>query len=193
MSELIVGFGHVARVGKDVAADALCRDLGFVKVGFADQLRELAMAADPLVVGGTRTVNVGVGHGHFKWMVQGHGYEQAKDIYPEVRGFLQRLGQGAREVFGPYFWVEQWERKIEKFPLVVVPDVRYLNEAETIQAKGGVVVRINRPGRFAAGHQSELELADWDGWDEEFVNAGGIQDLQRDVVAYVKNQLQLRG
>lgn len=187
----IVGIGHVAQVGKDAAAEALVRDLAFKRVSFADPLRDLALKADPLVTSATRTVNTLTGHGHFKWVVQGLGYEDAKNTYPEVRAFLQRLGAGARDVFGDDFWIEQALKKANGNPNVVIPDVRYENEAEAIRAMGGILIRIDRPGRVASGHVSETELADWDGWDEVFENKSTVMDLQQNVVAFVKNRMSL--
>lgn len=190
--QLIVGIGHVARTGKDTAALALCRDLQFVRKGFADQLKELALVADPLVTSATRTVNTNIGHGHLAWVVQGlGGWEPAKDNYPEVRKFLQRLGDGGRTVFGEDFWIDQLMRSIQSEPRVVIPDVRYPNEAEAIKAAGGVVIRINRPGVVGGGHVSETALAGWTGWDEEFTNGSDIQTLQSNVVAYVRNLIEV--
>lgn len=191
MSPFIVGIGHVMNVGKDVAADGLVRDLGFVKVAFADQLRELVMGMDPLVTSATRTVNTSVGHGHYKWVVQGMGYEAAKATYPEVRAVLQRAGVAARDVFGEDFWVDQAFARARRFERVVMPDVRFLNEAQAIRDAGGVLIKIDRLGRVARGHVSETELATWDGWDEVFENDRSVVELQADVVAFVKNKLQV--
>lgn len=188
-NSLIVGIGHVARVGKDTAATALCRDLGFVRYGFADQLKELALAADPLVTPAVKVINTGNGHGHLAWVTAGlGGWEAAKDSYPEVRRFLQRLGLGARQVFGEDFWIDRLLEKAGTDERVVIPDVRFRNEAEAIRARGGVLIRINRPGHVAAGHVSETDLVDFD-WDEEFANDRSVAELQQDIVAYVKNCL----
>lgn len=190
---MIVGIGHVARVGKDSAAAALVRDLQFTRIGFADQLKELAMVADPLVTSSVRTVNTNIGHGHLAWTVMGlGGWEQAKDTYPEVRKFLQRLGDGGRQVFGEDFWVDQLFKKAGQLGRVVIPDVRYENEALAIKDAGGVVIKIDRPGHKAQGHISETALADWDGWDEVFTNAGALVELERDVVAWVRNRLEVK-
>lgn len=189
---MIVGIGHVARVGKDTAAEALCRDLQFVRLGFADQLKELAMVADPLITSATRTINTHIGHGRLKWTVEGvGGWGPAKDMYPEVRAFLQRLGEGARKVFGEDFWIDRLMERAQWHDNVVIPDVRYRNEAEKIREQGGVLIRINRPGRVASGHVSETELVDFD-WDQEFDNSGSVMDLQQNVVTFVKSKLQLR-
>lgn len=187
----IVGFGHTARVGKDTAAQALCRDEQFVRIGFADPLRELAMGADPIVTaGGSRPQNVALGHGRFAHAVHGLGYEGAKDTYKEVRAFLQRLGVAARDVFGDDFWVEQASRRFVRHDRVVVPDVRFVNEAVAVQALGGKVIRIDRPGFAPVGHRSETELADFDGWDAVLVNDGSVVDLERQVVELVRGWLR---
>lgn len=189
-TELIVGIGHVARVGKDTAATALCRDLGFVRLAFADQLKELALEADPLVTPAVKVVNTASGHGHLAWVVAGlGGFDAAKDTYPEVRKFLQRLGVGCRKVFGEEFWIDRLLERAAGHPRVVIPDVRFANEAAAIKARGGVVIRINRPGYVAAGHVSETELSDWD-FDEEFLNVGSVVELQVAVAGYVRNLLE---
>ena len=182
----IIGLGHVARVGKDVAAAALCRDLGFRRVGFADKLKELALAADPLVTSQTQTANIGVGRGRLAWVVQGMGWEEAKSVYPEVRSLLQNLGVGARTVFGENFWVDQAFAGIKEGTDVVIPDVRFHSEADAIKARGGFLIRIDRPGHRGQGHVSETALADFDGWDATVTNTGTVQDLETEIVKTVQ-------
>ena len=189
---MIVGIGHVARVGKDIAAGALSRDLGFKRVAFADKLKELAILADPIVTGATQATNVGAGKGRLAWVVQGMGYDEAKSVYPEVRKFLQDLGAGARDVFGEDFWIEQalGPRKAKTHPSskadIVVSDVRYRNEAEEISERGGKMIRIDRPGYAPHGHISETDLAGFEGWDAVIENVGTVQDLEAKVVNLVK-------
>jgi hypothetical protein len=151
------------------------------------------MVADPLITSRTQTVNTQIGHGHLAWTVQGMGgWEAAKDMYPEVRKFLQRLGDGGRQVFGEDFWVDRLMERARSYDRVVIPDVRYPNEAAAIQELGGVVIRIDRPGHVPQGHVSETALAGWDGWDEIFSNHGSVQDLQTDVVLWAKNLFEVR-
>lgn len=182
---MIIGIGHVARVGKDVAASALSRDLGFQRRAFADKLKELALEADPIVTTQTQTTNIGAGRGRLRWVVQGMGWEEAKNAYPEVRKFLQDLGVGARKVFGEDFWVKQAVAGIGKQD-VVFSDVRFHSEAEALQALGGKLIRIDRPGRVAEGHISETALVGFEGWDAVIVNNGTVQDLEDKVVKQVK-------
>lgn len=181
----IVGIGHIARAGKDTAATALIRDMGFRRVGFADKLKELAMECDPLVTSATQASNVGTGKGRLAWIVHGLTWEGAKDSYPEVRNFLINLGEGVRKVLGQDVWVDAVVSGIRKGESVVIPDVRYPNEAAAIQKAGGKVIRIDRPGANPAG-LSDNYLSDWDGWDGVVVNDGNVQDLERAVIALVK-------
>lgn len=186
---LIVGIGHVARVGKDVAAGALSRDLGFQRRAFADKLKELALEADPIVTTQVQTTNIGAGRGRLAWVVQGMGWDEAKNVYPEIRKFLQDLGLGARNVFGEDFWVKQATAGIGKTN-VVFSDVRFHTEADAVKALGGKLIRIDRPGRVAEGHASETALAGFEGWDAVIVNDSSVQDLEDKVVATVKGWLK---
>lgn len=182
---MIVGIGHIARTGKDTAALALQRDLNFRRIGFADKLKELALECDPLVTSATQASNVGAGRGRLAWVVHGLTWEGAKDSYPEVRNFLINLGEGCRKVLDGDIWVDAALRGVKPSDNVVIPDVRYENEAEAIQTAGGKLIRIDRPGATPSG-LSDNYLTDWDGWDAVIVNDGTVQDLERAVVAQVK-------
>lgn len=183
----LIGIGHVARTGKDTAANALSRDLGFKRVAFADKLKELALKANPIVTTAVQTTNVGAGRGRLDWVVQGvGGWEEAKNVYPEVRKFLQNLGVGARELFGEDFWVKQALNNPYGIDVdIVVSDVRFLSEAAAVKEAGGYLIRIDRPGHSAMGHVSETQLVDFEGWDAIIMNDGSVQDLEDRVVQQV--------
>lgn len=191
---MIVGIGHKMRRGKDTAADALVRELGFVKVSFADALKDLAMEANPIVLTEPGFVNVQLGHNSLQSLVERYGWEYVKDHYPLVRPFLQRLGRGARKVFGENFWFEQWRARAGFAPpsgrSVVVPDVRFLNEAEQLKDLGALLIRIDRkvPTTDSSGgtDESENDLDSFENWDAVIENSGTISDLQREVVEAVK-------
>lgn len=182
---MLVGIGHVSRVGKDVAANALSRDLGFQRRAFATKLKELAIHADPLVTTQVASANIGVGRGRMEWVVKGMGWEEAKNVYPEVRTFLENLGYGARQVFGEDFWVRMAVEGIRGDENVVFSDMRHHNEVDAVKSFGGKVIRIDRPGRTPT-QRSELPLASFDGWDAVIPNTGTVQDLETAVVNQVK-------
>ncbi len=164
MSELILGVGGYARSGKDTLADLLVDNFGFVKVCFADPMRAMAEAINPVVgllddVDEHRDFDVL----RYNDVVEMFGYDEAKRLYPEVREFLQRLGTDAgRQVIGDSFWVDIAMKAASEHRLVVIPDMRFHNEAEAIKSSPGSTVRVDRRGVEAPNsHQSEHDL---DGW-----------------------------
>lgn len=68
---------------------------------------------------------------------------------------------------------------------ILVPDIRFPDEAEWVKSKGGLLVkveRINPDGtQFVAGdrdpkHESEVALANYDGWDKVIRVGDGLLD-----------------
>lgn len=156
----IVGFTGVAQSGKDTAAKVLCEQHGFVRVAFADSLKELALRLNPLVIVDTYELR------HLVDLVNEFGWEKTKVLYPMAREFLQDLGEAARDILGEDTWVDIIDAKIQSIwnhpmwtgdPKIVVTDVRFANEVRFIEEFwGGTVVGIERPGVGPAnGHVSE--------------------------------------
>lgn len=184
---MIIGIGHVAQTGKDTAAEALCRDLGFRRVSFADPLKALAKEANPIILSNMMT-NVGLGSGKLSKLVDQLGWDAAKVQFPAVRQFLQDLGLGARNVFGPDFWVNVAMESIGDFDNVVIPDVRFINEADAIKYAGGKMVKIVRPGKVASGHISETALLDYE-FDVTVENNGSVVELQQKITELARGWL----
>jgi hypothetical protein len=184
---VIIGIGHVAQTGKDTAAEALCRDLGFRRVSFADPLKALAKESNPIILSNMMT-NVGLGSGKLSKLVDQLGWDAAKVQFPAVRQFLQDLGLGARKVFGPDFWVNVAMESIGDFDNVVIPDVRFVNEAEAIKYHGGKMVKIVRPGKVASGHISETALLDYE-FDVTVENSGSVVELQQKITELARGWL----
>lgn len=164
----VIGLTGYARSGKDSAAAVLAEIAGFERIAFADALRDMALAINPILAyvapGSGRDVEWFGMTGTIRYsdVVQRVGYEQAK-TRPEVRQYLQRMGnEGVRHVLGKHTWVRVWKdrvlERLRKGPAnIVVTDVRFVNEAEAVQSEGQLW-RIVRPGTGAANsHASELE------------------------------------
>ena len=163
----VIGIAGLKRAGKDTFARVLRevaveRGFAFVSVAFADPLRQAAAAA--------YGVDVGVFTDDAK-----------KDtVCPEwgitYRQMLINLGVPATLLGGDHdHWVKRWRIEVAKLPeqhyqakanpwvtgtyhdvIVVVPDVRRLNEAAAIHDAGGVNVLVQRPGIEWNGHVTEL-------------------------------------
>lgn len=160
----VVGFVGFKQSGKDTAAQALVEHRGFTRIGFADAVKDMALAIDPLIFVAWRDrVRLGIESPYLRLreLVNLVGMDSAKSV-PMVREFLQRLGtEGVRDIIGKDAWVKAWHKKARdiKNNLVVVPDVRFFNEASYLWREfGALIIRIERPGQdIGDQHDSEQE------------------------------------
>ncbi|MFD7738021.1 hypothetical protein [Kitasatospora sp. NPDC059800] len=178
----LIGLAGLARSGKDSAASALV-EAGWTRRAFADPLKEMLYALDPLVFSPSGQRN------RLGGLVDGLGWDKAKEL-PEVRALLQRGGtEAGRGVLGPNVWVDQMFRDADSWTApVVIPDVRFPNEANAIRARGGLVVLVARPGQAlidGATHISEHALA-YCPTDATILNRGTLADLGDQIRAIAK-------
>lgn len=147
----------LSRSGKDSVAARLVEAHGYVRVAFADRLKEAALKADPFICCNEREGN----WARLSYVVNYYGWETAKDQFPEVRRFLQYYGQTVREI-GPQFWVRAAIPAVcaarQAGRPVVFTDVRYRNEADFLSSCGFRIVRVERPGQVPGDHTSEREM-----------------------------------
>jgi hypothetical protein len=172
---MIIGLLGYAQSGKDAVAKTLVEEHGFIRIAFADKIRELLYEMDlPVPMkNGDKVVEIGLQN-----LVDELGWDDAKQ-HPLVRAMLQNLGVGARTIFHENFWV------VEAFKLFdtqdkdyVVTDVRFKNEADTIQRLGGEMWRVVRPGVGPVNnHVSENEL-DNSVVNTTITNSGTLEDLK---------------
>ena len=143
---MIIGLTGRKRSGKSTAARYLVENHGFTELSFAEPLKRMALAVDPRV--GPESDPVRLSEAVGVW-----GWEEAKDRFPEVRRFLQRLGtEGVRDHIGQDTWVNLAELEIIRVireneqvdqvaeSNIVFADVRFENEAALIREWGGVVI-----------------------------------------------------
>lgn len=178
----IIGLSGYSTAGKDEAATVLVNH-GFERVAFADVLRDMAYAVDPFI-------DVGDGphdyeFGRLSDIIDKYGWDYSKNIFPDVRRLLQRLGtEAGRDILGGNIWVDTAFNRA-KSDRICVSDVRFPNEAQAIRDRGGVLVRITRKGVGPRNdHPSETSLNNYD-FDFYIENDGSIEDLH----AKVKNLL----
>ena len=170
----LVGLTGYATAGKDAAAAGLVA-AGWTRQAFADPVRSMALAIDPLVVWPLFSpVPV-----RLSLLVAKRGWPVAKQA-PEVRRLLQTIGtDGVRAHLGVDAWVRAFDLARDRlWPAdIVAPDVRFANEATYIVRHGGLVIRIDRPGVGPVnGHASEA--VDAIPVDAIVVNDGTVEQLQ---------------
>jgi hypothetical protein len=181
----IIGLTGHARAGKDSVAAHLVEHYGFGRVAFADALREAALALDPIVSNGHGDLARRVGRDRpGMWgrrfirlaeVVTIIGWEEAKE-FDEVRRTLQRYGVAIRAM-DPEFWIRTALAPVAYTSRpVVVTDVRFPNEVDAVRNRGGLFVRVRRPGATGNGHISEHAI-DHIAADVDIENTGTLADL----------------
>jgi len=154
---MIIGLSGYARSGKDTAADRLVDTHMFTRYSFASPMKEAMYKLNPIVHSDA------IGNFRYRDLVDSYGLDSAKESHPEIRRLLQVFGtEVGRDMFGVNFWVDLTLNSIKE-ERVVISDVRFKNEADSIKSAGGQVWRINRHGIGpVTDHSSETDLDDYD-------------------------------
>lgn len=185
---MIIGLSGYAQVGKDTVANYLVEKYGFVKVSFADPIREALLKLDPHISDYPGLPNI-----KLSWIVKKGGWEEVKANSPYTRNLLQRLGtEVGREMFGDDFWVTQGLLRAKEHDRVVFADVRFPNEALAIKHNNGLVWRVNKKGHAPVNlHPSEVALDNFD-FDNVLLNNSDINELQKNVDNIMQSQNSLQ-
>jgi hypothetical protein len=159
---LIVAISGYAQTGKDTAGAMMGELAGFERIAFADALKNVALAS----------------RRDLRHAVQGAGWEAVKREHPDARIFLQNLGAAVRDHVSEDAWITAALNKARPGGRYAITDCRYENEAQAVKARGGYVIRVERPGTAPANaHVSETQLDGWD-FDATLRNTGSLADLK---------------
>lgn len=189
----LIGVTGYKRSGKGSIAAALA-PLGFKEYGFADELRRMAAAINPIISidkasheDWQRCAQVLGRSSDIRYcdLLNEFGYEGAKAI-PDFRLFLQRLGtEGIRESFGPNAWVNILQARLdrEQPERAIITDVRFDSEALMVRFLKGKLWRVERPGCGGDdAHASERDIGKML-VDRVLSNSGSLEDLRQQAVA----------
>lgn len=147
---MIIGLVGFKQVGKSTAAKHL-EGRGFKRHNFKDALvkemkENLHETLDQMVFD------------HLHW----EGMKSIDDLFqlkpPLMRALMQNYGTDVRRKDNDNYWVDQWAKNSYGMDHIVVDDVRFINEAEKVRERGGIIVRLTRPDIETGGtHASETE------------------------------------
>lgn len=196
----IVALSAFARAGKDEAAKVLVEEYGFVQVAFADKLREMIYAINPIVKVNFRPIMThSLEPDHFieKWHVQdvidkyGWGGYKETEFADEIRRLLQRLGtEGGRQTLWDSIWIDAALTGLPTDAKVVVSDARFFNEFDAVRERGGQVWRVEREGVGPLNdHPSETEAISYPHFELTIFNNGTLEEYKDQV----RNLAQLEG
>lgn len=179
---MLIGLNGDAGAGKNAVADHLVSQYGFKQYAFADAVRDVALAIDPIVATNSDSEPMRLS----SFITEPSDWDWAKREVPEVRRLLQVVGtEAGRRVLGENCWVDivhkkihaDWDGKPLIFSHAVVTDLRFENEYDFIKENNGIVIRIeraNNPHAIPKTHASEQYVPDADFLIE---NDGALSDL----------------
>jgi hypothetical protein len=198
----IIGICGLIGSGKGTVADILEESHGFVKISFADSLKD-AVAA---VFGWQRSLLEGDTDESRAWREEVDVWWAKRLGNPHLtpRWVLQYWGtEVCREGFHTDIWISSVERKIADLSRdVVIPDTRFLNEVDMIQRLDGRVWWVRRgrdPDWFSDYRQQGIEpnsihASEWAWARSEFdamiQNDGTLEDLRTKSRMLVDNYAQ---
>lgn len=78
------------------------------------------------------------------------------------RKLLQEFGEGIRQTVDKNFWVDSLLSQYDDSKNWIISDVRYVEEANAILNRDGILIRINRDTGFDDIHVSEISLDDFE-------------------------------
>lgn len=166
----IVGISGKAGSGKDTLAGFL-GEQGFIRIALAEPLRRFVsditgLSMEELTAGPLKEAPL-------DWLGG-----------TSPRRLMQTIGtEWGREMIDESLWLKVAARRVEEARAggaagVVIPDVRFENEAMLVRELGGSVVVVDRPGvASVADHASERPLPSWL-VDHTVVNSGTLAQLR---------------
>lgn len=213
---LVVGLSGYKQAGKDSVADILVRDYGFIKMSFADPIKEMVRDLDPMVGWSTDSccaecfddpepmyLSDLYSYGWTDQMIKDSEYGD------EVRRIWQRFGTEVMRDEDSEYWVSRAKGALEVSTAerVVFTDVRFENEAEFIyelrqtywdgnewteSGNTSSVWRIHRepgPDHVRDIHESE-QMIGMLGEEVTILNKGTLKDLEEPVAIAMDMLLQ---
>ncbi len=177
---LFIGLGHYKRTGKDSFADFLIRALHYrrpklkvIKTSFAWKLKQICFELYAWA---------GLREPEFYETI--HGGELREVV-------LEELGKSARQIWIDFgtdavrehvyerTWLDYLLKSKHNADVVLVPDVRFRNEADAMQAMNATLVKVVRPGYGPGKNKPDRELLGYTGWHNVVGDEGSMGSLQR--------------
>jgi hypothetical protein len=97
------------------------------------------------------------------------------------REVLQTLGHTMRSLLHNRIWIDALFTNYKSTDKWIISDCRYINEAEEIHNRGGLLIRIENPNILQDSHASECELDTYHKFDHVIINDGNVFELAKKI------------
>lgn len=168
---MVIGLIGKAGCGKSTAANALCREYGFIRIGFADAIKQTLFT-------------LGLFSHNELWNKKTEKSRQA----------MQEFGEWVRR-YDYMFWTDKCYQKIlelrqAQYHDIVIDDVRRIDEAEMIQRIGGKLVRIFRDSLDTITDYSHISETEMDEISTNYIirNNDTILQLQSEIIDIARRE-----
>lgn len=178
----IIAFGHRRLTGKDTCCNLLVthlrlsrKNIRVIKKGFASKLKSIS-------------------HDLYAWagLHDEDYYEDSSHLKDEK---LPLIGRSPRDIWidvgnkmrdqDPEVWINVLF-KAQNVDLLLIKDLRYINEAETVLKFKGTLIKVENPSQPEYDDVADSNLASFQGWDRVIVNDSSLQDLNKKVIELAK-------
>jgi hypothetical protein len=182
---MIIAFVGFKQVGKTTASQYLIEKYGFVKHSFKDALVAEIKEKFPDLLESILKTYEATG-------LEGVDYKTVDNLFiykpPLMRALMQNYGTEVRRGDDPDYWVKEWAKNSYGHSEIVCDDVRFLNEADKVKQRGGIIIRLTRPDLPTGGdHKSETEQLQIEADYTIECEAGDYDHLYRELDKIVDN------
>jgi hypothetical protein len=174
----IIGLGHYSRTGKDTFANAF--------VGYMETYAPLVAVTKQSLAWKLKKIT----HELYAWAgLRDPEYYETKEGASARLVVLPTLGMSPVEVWVSFgtkavrdnvydrTWLDYLLKSDLGVDILVIPDVRFPNEAEAIKEAGGTLIKIVRPGYGPLNTVADRALVGYGGWDYVIGADGKIETL----------------
>ncbi len=185
---MIVGLGHYSRTGKDTFANYLieeCEKLGIkaIKRSFAWKLKQITH--DLYAWAGLREPE-------FYETDEGAALRNVKTAIglTPIETWVKFGTDAVRQNVYQNTWLDYLLKTKVDADVLIIPDVRFPNEAEAVKEGGGWLLKVVRPGFEPRQTVADLALCDYLGWDD-VIGDEDIRTLCNEAKRYAAKLKQL--
>lgn len=192
---LIIGLGHYSRVGKDTFADAFVNytkthypRLKVVKRSLASVLK--AVCYDMFSWAGLKAEEY---YNQPDNEASRHlGLSELYDLTPV--NIWCTVGAQIRDKIHKDVWINALFHRLisDNYDIVIIPDVRYLNEVQAIRDHDGLLIKIIRPGVKPLNTEADQSLVHAKVWDFVFGATGRLENLVYSAENFAETQCRSR-
>lgn len=196
----LIGIAGATGAGKSALADYLIAEHGYVRIDIGTLIKdEILRHCRKTLIAHLLDQNPALAALHHldpRWETHlRYVMFHARTVL--TRALQQEWGT-MRRAEDPDYWVRAWTARLQALgPERVVHDnVRFESEARAVQALGGRLVLIERPGTapapMAADDPTERGLTGWIEWDAVVINNGTLEALHGAADAFVLDRSPIR-